>query len=404
MRLLKRYFAVSLLLLFAYPLAAQYHLSGTVVNSSGESLPGATVRIALGNKVQATDAKGNFHFENLPSPAVSLVVSFIGYQTSTTEVKLNKGSNQLRVTLANTAYLTEDVIVSATRAGSKTPVAYTNLDISSRTEKMMGQDLPFLLSMTPSLITTSDAGTGIGYTNFRIRGSDANRINMTVNGIPLNDAESHSVYFVDLPDFASSTENVQVQRGVGSSTNGAGAFGGTVNIQTSNLSSRPYASWSSAAGSFGTLKNTVSVGSGRLDDHFIVEARLSKISSDGYVDRAFSNLHSFFLTGGYITDRTLLKAIVFSGTERTYQAWNGVPSSLLNTDRTYNPSGIIYGPKGEVSYYDNETDNYQQDHYQLHYTRQISRKMSANLSLHYTYGRGYYEEYRQNQSYADYLM
>ena len=283
-------------------------------------------------------------------------------------------------------------------------MAYTNLNISDLPDKNSGQDLPYLLSLTPSLVATSDAGTGIGYTNFRIRGSDANRINMTVNGIPLNDAESHSVYFVDMPDFASSTENIQVQRGVGSSTNGAGAFGGTVNIQSSNLNQKSYAGWSSAAGSFNTLKNTVMTGSGLLDGKFIVEARMSKINSDGYVDRGFSDLHSFYLTGGYFTEKTMLKAIFFSGKERTYQAWNGVPSTMLATDRTYNPSGIIYGKNGEVSFYNNETDNYQQDHYQMHYTHQFNNNLSVNLSLHYTYGRGYYEEYRQNQALSDYLM
>jgi iron complex outermembrane receptor protein len=283
-------------------------------------------------------------------------------------------------------------------------MAHADVDVSNNSEKHTGEDIPYLLSATPSLVATSDAGTGIGYTSFRIRGSDASRINLTVNGIPLNDAESQSVYFVDMPDFAASTENIQVQRRVGSSTNGAGAFGGTVNIQTSNLDQKSYAGWSTAAGSFGTLKNTVKVGTGLIDGKFIVEARLSKINSDGYVDRGSSDLHSFYLSGGYFTENTLLKAIFFSGKEKTYQAWYGVPSTMLESDRTYNPTGIIYGKNGEVSFYDNETDNYQQDHYQLHFTHQFNNKFSANLSLHYTYGRGYYEEYTQNQSFPDYVM
>ncbi len=390
--------------LFTGQLSAQIILTGKVLNPAGESLPGATVRIKNLNKLLATDGKGEFKADGFPENQCQLVISFVGYRLFETTVKLNQGVNHFTFNLESADILTEDVVVSATRAGNKTPMAYTNLDISHLSDKQTGQDLPFLLSMTPSLVATSDAGTGIGYTNFRIRGSDANRINMTVNGIPLNDAESHSVYFVDMPDFAASTENIQVQRGVGSSTNGAGAFGGTVNMQSSNLSQKSYAGWSSAAGSFRTLKNTVMVGSGLIGGQFIVEARLSKISSDGYVDRAFSDLHSFYLTGGYFTEKSMLKAILFSGKERTYQAWNGVPSSMIQSDRTYNPSGIIYGKDGAISFYDNETDNYQQDHYQLHYTHQFNNRMSANLSAHYTYGRGYYEEYRQNQALSAYLM
>jgi iron complex outermembrane receptor protein len=393
------------LLIFSFSqIFAQYSLEGKVLNNAGETLPGATVQIENLRKIVATDSQGNFKFEGLTNNFCSLVVSYVGYHTSATKLQLNQGINRISISLEAADIMTEDVIVSATRAGNRTPMAYTNLDVSSLTEKHSGQDLPYLLSMTPSLVATSDAGTGIGYTNFRIRGSDANRINMTVNGIPLNDAESHSVYFVDLPDFAASTENIQIQRGVGTSTNGAGAFGGSVNVQTSNLNQKSYAGWSAAAGSFKTLKNTVTVGSGLLDGKFIVEARLSKINSDGYVDRGFSDLHSFYLSGAFLTEKSMLKAIFFSGKERTYQAWNGVPSGMLSTNRTYNPSGIIYGKNGEISFYDNETDNYQQDHYQLHYTHQFSNRLSVNLSLHYTYGRGYYEEYRQNKALSDYLM
>ena len=396
---------LSILFVFSIgQISAQYSLQGKVQNSVGETLPGATVQLENLNKVLATDGQGLFKVEGITNDQCLLVVSYIGYRTYKSKLHLNQGINRVSIMLEGADIMTEDVIVSATRAGNRTPMAYTNLDVSNLSEKYTGQDLPYLLSMTPSLVATSDAGTGIGYTNFRIRGSDANRINTTVNGIPYNDAESHSVYFVDMPDFAASTDNIQIQRGVGSSTNGAGAFGGTVNIQTNNLSRQSYAGWSSAAGSFGTLKNTVTVGSGLIDGKFIVEARLSKINSDGYVDRASSDLHSFYLSGGYFTKNTLLKAIFFSGKEKTYQAWNGVPSSMLESNRTYNPSGIIYGKNGVISFYDNETDNYQQDHYQLHYTHQFNNRLSANLSLHYTYGRGYYEEYRQNQSLTDYQM
>lgn len=397
-------FAAVLLIVSISAATAQYSIHGKVLSQTGEALPGATVRIENLKKAMATDARGEFKIDGISDNQVILEVSFIGYHNYKSKMNLNPGNNIVSIALETADILTEDVIVSATRAGSKTPIAYTNLDVSKMPERHTGQDLPFLLSLTPSLVATSDAGTGIGYTNFRIRGSDANRINMTVNGIPLNDAESHAVYFVDLPDFASSTENIQVQRGVGSSTNGAGAFGGTVNVQTSNLNPKSYAGWSTAAGSFRTLKNTIKVGSGLIGGKFIFEARFSKINSDGYIDRAKSDLRSVYLTGAYLTENTLLKAIVFSGKEKTYQAWYGVPSDKLQTDRTYNPAGLITGPNGEVSFYDDETDNYQQDHYQLHYTHQFNKYLSTNISLHYTYGRGYYQEYRQDQSLLSYQM
>ena len=402
--LLSRLLFIFLLLLSAGKISAQYSLQGRVSNKQGETLPGATVKLENTNYITATDVNGQFNLKELKTGIGKLIVTYVGYQSNLTSLELKPGINQLEIILEESAVMTEDVIVSATRAGNRTPMAYTNLDVSNLTEKQYGQDMPYLLSLTPSLVATSDAGTGIGYTSFRIRGSDANRINMTVNGIPLNDAESHSVFFVNMPDFSASTGDIQVQRGVGSSSNGAGAFGGTVNMLTNNLNQNSYAGWSTAGGSFGTLKNTVMVGSGLLDGKYIVEARMSKINSEGYVDRGTSDLHSFYLSGGYFTKKSLLKAVVFSGKERTYQAWYGVPSTLLESSRTYNPAGIIYGKNGEVSFYDNETDNYQQDHYQLHYTHQFNNKLSANLSMHYTYGRGYYEEYRQGQPLSDYQM
>lgn len=396
---------LSLLFLFTIGQAvAQYSIQGKVVNGNGETLPGATVQLDHPATVLATDSQGRFQINGIASDQCQLTVSFVGYRTHQEKLHLVAGINRITVALENADIMTEDVIVSATRAGNRTPMAYTNLDISKNAEKHSGQDIPYLLGNTPSVVATSDAGTGIGYSGFRIRGSDGTRINLTVNGIPLNDSESSIVYFVDLPDLAASTENIQVQRGVGTSTNGAGAFGGTVNIQTSNLDQKSFAGWSTTAGSFGTLKNTVKVGSGLIDGKFIVEARLSKINSDGYVDRGSSDLRSFYLSGGYFTEKSVLKAIFFSGKEKTYQAWGGVPSTMLATDRTYNPMGIIYGPNDQISYYDNQTDNYQQDNYQLHYTRQFSSRLSANFALHYTYGRGYYEEYTQNQPFEAYLM
>ena len=287
----------------------------------------------------------------------------------------------------------DEVNVNALRATEKTPMTFTNITEEAIEEQNLGQDLPYLLSTTPSVVTTSDAGAGIGYTGFRVRGSDATRINVTINGIPLNDSESQGVWWVNMPDFASSIENIQIQRGVGSSTNGASAFGATVNLKTDGLNSKAYAITNNTIGSFNTLKNNVEFGTGLFNGKFSVDGRLSKISSDGYIDRATSDLKSFYLSAGYYSADEMLKAIVFSGKERTYQAWNGIPLSYLEDDslRTFNPYT-----------YENEVDNYGQTHYQLHYTKQLDASTSYNVALHYTKGAGYYEQYKRGEAFTDY--
>ena len=287
----------------------------------------------------------------------------------------------------------DEVNVNALRASEKTPMTFTNITEEAIEEQNLGQDLPYLLSTTPSVVTTSDAGAGVGYTGFRVRGSDATRINVTINGIPLNDSESQGVWWVNMPDFASSVENIQIQRGVGSSTNGASAFGATINLKTDGLNSKAYAVTNNTIGSFNTMKNNVEFGTGLINGKFVLDGRLSKISSDGYIDRATSDLKSFYLSGGYYETDEVLKAIVFSGKERTYQAWNGVPLSYLEDDslRTFN------------SYtYENEVDNYGQTHYQLHYSKQLNTNTNYNVALHYTKGAGYYEQYKNGEAFADY--
>jgi len=387
-----------------FAVAQSTFLSGKITNEQGEPLQGANLLLEPSHYQTSSQADGGFVFHKLLKGNATLTVTYVGYQTLKKDIELLSGQNQLHLMLTPSEIMTEDVIVSAVRAGDKTPMAYANLSGEAIRKQNTGQDLPYMLALTPSLVTTSDAGTGIGYTNFRIRGSDANRINITINGIPLNDAESHSVFWVNMPDFASSVGNVQVQRGVGTSTNGAGAFGGTVNMQTQNLSLEPFASYEGAAGSFGTLKNTLTAGTGLLNGKFTFDVRLSKIHSDGYVDRAFSKLKSFYLSAGYLSERSVLKVNIFSGIEKTYQAWNGVPSYLLETNRTYNPSGEYTDADGNTAYYDNETDNYQQDHYQLHYSYRLAPALNINASLHYTYGRGYYESYKEDESLGDYQM
>ncbi|MBS1610411.1 MAG: TonB-dependent receptor plug domain-containing protein [Bacteroidetes bacterium] len=294
--------------------------------------------------------------------------------------------------------LLEPVEVTAVRAGEKAPFTKTNLSKKEIEKINVGQDLPFILNQTPSVIVNSDAGNGVGYTGIRIRGTDATRINVTLNGIPYNDAESQGTFFVDLPDFTSSVNTIQVQRGVGTSSNGAGAFGATINVSTNEVNKDHYAEFNNSYGSFNTWKNTIKAGTGLINDHFTADIRLSNITSDGYIDRASTDLKSFYFSTAYISDKTSLRFNVFSGKEKTYQAWNGVPESLLKTDRTYNSSGT----EKPGTPYDNETDNYIQSHYQLFFNQQLSKNLSFNTAVFLTRGKGYYEEYRAEQDYASY--
>ncbi|RZF58420.1 TonB-dependent receptor [Sphingobacterium corticibacterium] len=291
----------------------------------------------------------------------------------------------------DTARVLDEVQVMATRAGDNAATTYKNLSKEDIKQGNLAQDVPYLLDQTPSVVIGSDAGAGIGYTNMTIRGSDNQRINVTLNGIPLNDAESMGSFFVNLPDFASSTESIQIQRGIGTSTNGSGAFGASLNIQSDALQPNPYAELNNSVGSYNTWKNTVKVGSGLIKDKFAFNARLSKISSDGYIERASSDLKSFYVDAGYYGKKHHLKATVFSGKEKTYQAWDGVPEEMLAKNRRYN--GFTY---------ENQTDNYTQTHHHLHYNYFASERTTLNMALHYTRGAGYYEEYKEDQSFSGY--
>ncbi|OXG03067.1 iron complex outermembrane receptor protein [Flavobacterium araucananum] len=296
----------------------------------------------------------------------------------------------------------DDVLVSAVRVTTKTPVSFSNLDKKDIKYRNLGQDIPILMNYLPSVVTTSDAGNGFGYTGIRVRGSDATRVNVTINGIPYNDAESQGTFWVNMPDFASSVESLQLQRGVGTSTNGSSAFGASLNMLTDNYASKATGEISSSYGSFNSKKNTVKFSTGLLNDHFEIAGRLSSLKSDGYVDRASSDLKSYFLQGTYVGKTTLIKALVFGGTEKTYQSWNGIDAETLNTDRTFNSAGMYTDQAGNVRFYDNETDNYKQDHYQLHWNESFSDKWSSNLAFHYTKGKGYYENYKEDATMADY--
>lgn len=403
-------------LLVASSIFAQFKIEGKVVTEKNQPLPGATVIIAGTTLGTVSNLNGEFSFLSVKEGENTIKISFIGYENYFEKINLTDNVN-LIIQMKENAVLTEEVFVYSTRANSTTPVATSNVSKEEIEKQNLGQDIPYLLSTTPSFVSSSDAGTGVGYTGFRVRGTDANRINVTVNGIPLNDAESHGVFWVNMPDFSSSIENLQVQRGVGTSTHGAAAFGATINMQTNALRKDAYAEYSSATGSFNTWKNTVRIGSGLISNHFSFDARLSKITSDGFIDRAYSNLKSFFVSGGYYAENTIVKLNIFSGAEKTYQAWNGIPSVRLNDDvegmKEYLDNWLYSEKQYEemvnsnsrtynLYTYENETDNYQQDHYQLLFNQQFGEYINVNAALHYTYGRGYYEQYKEDDDFADY--
>ena len=296
----------------------------------------------------------------------------------------------------------DEVLVKSIRVDTDSPITHSNVDKEELAKTNLGQDIPVLLNYLPSVVTTSDAGAGIGYTYIRVRGSDASRVNITINGIPYNDSESQGTFWVNMPDFASSIENLQLQRGVGTSTNGSGSFGASLNILSDGVSDNAFSEIGIAGGSFNSQKYNVKFSTGLLNDHFEVSGRLSKITSDGYIDRASSDLKSYFLQGAFINDNTLIKALVFGGKEKTYQAWYGIDAETLEIDRTYNPAGIYTDDDGNVKFYDNETDNYSQDHYQLFWNQKINNNWTTNLGLNYTYGRGYYEQYKEDEDFEFY--
>jgi iron complex outermembrane receptor protein len=298
----------------------------------------------------------------------------------------------------------EEVLISGVRAKDKNPITFTNVSKTQIAPRNLGQDIPILLNYLPSVVTTTDAGAGIGYTYMRVRGSDGSRINVTLNGVPFNDSESQGTFFVNLPDFASSLESIQLQRGVGTSTSGAGAFGASLNLQTKAAQQNSYAEIANSIGSFGTRKHTLAFGTG-LHKNFEMNARISKIKSDGFIDRASSDLFGYYFDANYITKNTIIKAIAFGGKEKTYQAWNGLEDEeKLKNDRTYNSAGQYTDEFGNTQFYDDETDNYWQNHFQLHWNEKLTSKWQSNLALHYTLGKGYFEQYREDELFSDYVL
>ncbi|MFT7236987.1 MAG: iron complex outermembrane receptor protein [Cyclobacteriaceae bacterium] len=398
---------------------SQSTISGIVSDENGDPLIGANVQLLPVNQITSTNEAGVFALNNIEEGEYSIAISFVGYYDLSKDLKI-AGNQNIDFQLKPNTLLDQEVFVYSTRANSKTPTTFSNVSNREIEERNLGQDLPILLKMTPSVVTTSDAGAGIGYTGLRIRGSDATRINVTMNGVPINDSESHGVYWVNMPDLASSTTDIQIQRGVGTSSNGAASFGASVNMQTDGFSQDFGASLSATVGSFNTSKISGAIESGLLNDHWSVQTRFSKINSDGYIDRSAADLWSYYVSGGYKSDKTLIKAMVFGGREETQQAWYGTPEARLTGDPQSLQEVIDFG--GEYAtqeqqdnllnsdrrfnyyLYDNEVDNYAQDHFQLHVSQTLTDRLYFAGALHYTYGRGYFEQFREDDDFTNYNL
>ncbi len=399
----KSYLFIGLLVLFSTMATAQFTINGKIFNDeTGQPLPGAHITIP-GTYLHAVSSKdGAFSMENLKPGKIRLKASYVGFESWEKEMTLSENIS-LDIQLKPAVFMSEEVIISAIRAGDNSPTTFSTINKAEISEQNTGKDLPYFLTGMPSTVVSSDAGAGVGYTGIRIRGTDLTGINVTLNGVPVNDGESQGVYFVDLPDLASSVSDIQVQRGVGTSTNGAASFGASINIKTETFHANPYAEISSMAGSFNTFKNTLGFGTGLINKRWTMDGRISGITSDGYIDRAWSKLYSGYFSTGYYGKKDVVKAVVMLGQEETYQAWDGVPKDSLKTNRTYNPAGEIYDQNGEFQgYYDNQIDHYNQNYYQLHYAHEFSKQVNLVSAVFLTTGKGYYESYKNNRDFSDY--
>lgn len=381
---------------------AQHQIKGKVCLADGSPVPFVPISIHETYLSKSADETGAFVFNNLKPGKYILVVKTSGYkikydtvlvpQAQVCEVKLKPDDINL-----------DEIIVKTNRVNKGSGMAFSDVSKEQLDKQNLGQDVPLLLNNLTSVVASSDAGNGIGYTGIRIRGSDATRVNVTINGVPVNDAESQGTFWVNMPDLTSSLNSIQVQRGVGASSNGAGAFGASINLETNALNEKPYAQVIATAGSFNTMRATLAAGSGLIAKKFAVDVRGSQISSDGYIDRASSLLRSYYLSGGYYGKKTVIKAISFNGWEKTYQAWYYVPEdSIKKGNRTFNPAGQYFDANGKAQYYDNETDNYNQNNNQLHFIHTINDAWRISLTGHYTKGKGYYEQFKQGEPFAKY--
>jgi len=354
--------------------------------------------VSLNNLQVVTDDNGGFNLKWSGNENACVKIMSLGYREQSIPVNKLSLSKELIIELEPGSLFLQPLEVRSIRATDKAPFAKTNLAKEEIVKNNLGQDIPFLLNQTPSVVVSADAGNGVGYTGIRIRGTDATRINITLNGIPYNDAESMGAFFVNLPDFSSSVNSVQIQRGVGTSSNGAAAFGATINLSTNEFNEKAYTELNNSFGSFNTRKHTLRAGTGLINKHFTLDARVSSIQSDGYVDRASSDLRSFYISGAWLNQKSSLRFNVFSGKEKTYQAWYGIDKATLESNRTFNPAGT----EKPGTPYDNQTDNYTQTHYQLFFNHAFNSYWSLQTAAFLTRGYGYYEEYKSNEDFADY--
>lgn len=399
--MMKNLFFLATVLCLSVASVAQYSINGKILDEKNEPLAGAVASLTINSsksKPVLSDDSGNFSFKNIPAGSTCIIVfDFVGRKPEEMRFVLQKDM-ELTITLHYADMFLAPLEVSATRASARSPFTKSNISRADIIKNNTGADLPFILNNTPSVVVSSDAGNGVGYTGIRIRGSDATRINVTFNGIPFNDAESHVSYFADVPDFASSAGSIQIQRGVGTSTNGPGAFGATINISTNETSDTAHAESNNSYSSFNTWKNNIQCGTGLISNHFSADLRISRITSDGYIDRAASNLESFYFSGAYKNKTSSVRLNIFSGKEKTYQAWYGVPQDSLPVNRTYNPAGT----EKPGTAYDNQTDNYTQTHYQLFLNHSFSAALKMNAAAFMVRGYGYYEEYKSDKTFAEY--
>lgn len=375
----------------ANALSAQVKLEGTLMDEGGIAVPFASVLLGDPGLSATTDTKGSFQAVGLFIGGMRVRVGRIGFQELDTLVQLHEGNNALALVLRRGNMELAAAEVTALRAGERAPFAKSSLTAAEIAKANTGVDLPYLLELLPGMVASSDAGTGIGYTNMRIRGSDATRTNITLNGVPFNDAESQGAFLVNLPDLATSAEDIEVQRGVGTSTNGPGAFGASVNLRTTSVKREAWGLIDAGGGSYNTQRYSVSAGTGLIGDKFSLDMRLSSITSDGYIDRATADLKSYFLQGAWVGRTRSLRFITFRGREITYQAWDGVPRQVIDTNRTYN--GFTY---------DNQVDHYDQAHYQLLFNQELGRNATLNLTLFRVDGKGFYEQWKPNEDVVDY--
>jgi len=398
---MKRILLITFLSFFVLQIYSQ-EVRGRVVDPGGDPLVGANVVEKGTTNGVITDAAGYFVITTT-KPKPVLLFTFVGYLEYEYRVEREaKTQNIGDIKMYISRMMRPEVIVTATRADEVAPVANTTVDAASLSARNVTQDLPYMLELTPSFVATSETGTGIGYTNYRIRGTDPTRINVTVNGMPLNDAESQTVFWVNMPDFGSSVNSVQITRGVGTSTNGAASFGGSMNFLTGNPSTKPYAQVSAMGGSYNTFKQNISVGTGLLKNGLSFDLRLSNISSDGYVENSFTKNQAVMFTTAWRKEKSLLKFNFIHGRERNGISWWGCPDYMLDVDRTYNPAGEYFDKDGNRQYYEDQTDNYIQTHYQLLYSFMINKKIDINAGIHYTRGDGYYEQYKEDRVLEEY--